>query len=108
MIKLIEGIIGHVDTWMKSLYKPINKEDATLKLMTEIFDHYNYEEHGGSPFLGVKGIVLKSHGASSEISIKNSLLSAELFYKNNIIEKIQQDLIDNTDLFASLELSTTK
>ena len=108
MIKLIEGIIGHVNTWMKSLYKPINEEDTTFKLMSEIFHHYNYEEHGGSPFLGVKGIVLKSHGASSEISIKNSLLSAELFYKNNIIEKIQQDLIDNSSLFSSLELTATK
>ena len=108
MIKLIEGIIGHTNTWMRSLYKPINKKDTTLKLITDIFDHYNYEEHGGSPFLGVKGIVLKAHGASSEISIKNSLLSSELFYKNNIIEKIQQDLIDNFDLFSSLDLAASK
>ena len=98
IIKLIEGVISHTDSWISKIYTPPQHQDTTMNSIKEIFNHYNYEEHGGSPFLGVKGIVLKAHGASSEMSIKNSLLSAEILYKNNIIDKIQEDLKNNRKL----------
>ena len=103
IIKLIEGLISHNYNWLNEIYTPPTHKDTTMSSIEEIFNHYNYEEHGGSPFLGVKGIVLKAHGASGEMSIKNSLLSAESLHKNNIIEKIQEDLSSNSNLFLTLE-----
>ena len=98
IIKLIEGLISHTHNWISSTYTPPQHQDTTMDSIKKVFNHYNYEEHGGSPFLGVKGIVIKAHGASSEMSIKNSLLSAEILYKNNIIDKIQEDLKNNSKL----------
>ena len=105
IIKLIEGLTTHTNNWMSKIHPPSKDKDSTMDAIKEIFNHYNYEEHGGSPFLGVKGIVLKAHGASSEISIKNSLISAEILRENNIIDKIQADLKNNNNLSICLENS---
>ena len=103
IIKLIEGLISHTKNWFSDIYVVPKGEDNTKNSMLEIFRHYNYEEHGGSPFLGVKGIVLKAHGASAEMSIKNSLCSAQILHENNIINKIEQDLVNNKNLTLSSE-----
>ena len=88
MIKLTEGLSGHLYDWINSK-KVKNIKRNTLH---PIFNNYNYESHGASPFLGVKGIVLKSHGASSQKSIDSALSLANTLSKKNIIEKIEKDL----------------
>ena len=51
---------------------------------------YNYEEYGATPILGIKGLVLKSHGSSSKLSIKNALKTAEKLHKFNLINKFEE------------------
>ena len=91
ILKLIEGSINH---FYKSLRadKNILESNKSIDSIKNIFGKYDYEKHGASPFLGVKGIVLKCHGSCSEKSIKNALASSEIFYKNKIINKIENDL----------------
>jgi len=107
ILKLIEGMINH-------FYKSLKEDDDIIKssnsmnAIKKIFQRYDYEEHGASPFLGVKGIVLKCHGSCSEISIKNALISSEVFYNNRIINKIESDLNKKNTLFEKLELSSNK
>ena len=41
---------------------------------------FDYEEHGGTPILGIKGIVIKCHGSSTRKSIKlTSFLKDKVF-----------------------------
>ena len=101
ILKLIEGIVNHFYQSLK-INQKISESEHTMNSINNIFSKYNYEEHGASPFLGVKGIVLKCHGSCTELSIKNALLSAEIFYKNKIIDKIEEDLNKKKDLFERL------
>ena len=107
ILKLIEGIINHFYQSLKS-DENILKSDHAMRGIKNIFSKYDYEEHGASPFLGVKGIVLKCHGSCTQRSIKNALISSEIFYKNKIINKIQNDLDKKVELFKKIELVSNK
>ena len=50
---------------------------------------YDASEYGGAPLLGLKGLVVKTHGNSKATEIKNSILQCCEFYKENVNEKIQ-------------------
>ena len=49
---------------------------------------YNYEKYGATPILGIKGLVFKSHGSSSKISIFNALETAKKAYKIDLENKL--------------------
>ncbi len=69
----LRGLLGAL------LLKPVFKE---LK------GKVDYNSKGGACFLGVNGVVVKSHGASKPSSIKASLLQAKELASQNICEKI--------------------
>ena len=94
MIKLTEGLSGHLYDWINSIDE-LKKNELIRNALYPIFNNYNYESHGASPFLGVKGIVLKCHGASSQKSIDSALSLANTLSKKNIIKKIEKDLKEN-------------
>ena len=58
-----------------------------------IKDKTNYEEYGGSPLLGVNGICIIAHGASTPLAVKNALRvaaeSIEQQVNPHIIEEVQ-------------------
>ena len=81
MLKLIEGMFGN-------FYNIIRDEKVNLSKISK--EKLLYEEHGGTPLLGVNGIVIKCHGSSSSISIKNSIIQAMKLYETNLIENILQ------------------
>ena len=54
----------------------------------DIKKSFDYEEHGGTPLLGVDGIVIKCHGSSNEKAIEHAILKAEKCIKNDFIKKI--------------------
>ena len=66
------------------LIKPALK--ATLK-------GFSLEEHGGAPLLGLNGLVVKTHGSSKAIEIKNSILQCVTFKEQKINEKIKEKVI---------------
>lgn len=65
-------------------------------LMKPIFNtlknRYDYEEHGGTPLLGVNGISIVCHGSSGPKSIMNSIFLAQKCIENNLIEDTQKSL----------------
>ena len=65
------------------LVKPAMKQ--TLKA-------FDLEQYGGAPMLGLKGLVVKTHGSSKSIEIKNSILQCITFTEQRISEKIRQML----------------
>ena len=66
------------------LVKPALKE--TLK-------GFSLEEYGGAPLLGLNGLVVKTHGSSKSIEIKNSILQGVTFKEQKINEKIKEKVI---------------
>ena len=50
--------------------------------------YYDFEEHGGTPFLGVNGISISCHGASTAKAIMNSIFLAEKSIRKNLINDI--------------------
>lgn len=65
------------------LVKPALKQ--TLKA-------FDLEQYGGAPMLGLKGLVVKTHGSSKSVEIKNSILQCVTFQKQQISEKIKEKI----------------
>ena len=66
------------------LVKPALKE--TLKT-------FSLEQYGGAPMLGLNGLVVKTHGSSKAVEIKNSVLQCVSFKEQKINEKIKEQII---------------
>ena len=64
------------------------------KIINNIKKIYDYEEYGATPILGIKGLVFKSHGSSSKVSIKNALRTAIKVHKIDLINKFNH-LLNN-------------
>lgn len=83
--KVKEGMMtslrSKIGAW---LVKPALKQ--TLK-------GFSTDEYGGAPMLGLKGLVVKSHGSSKAIEIKNSILQCIAFKEQNINEKIKEKIV---------------
>lgn len=54
---------------------------------------FDVEQYGGAPLLGLKGLVVKTHGSSKAVEIKNSILQCIAFKEQKINEKIQEKII---------------
>ncbi|CRZ34318.1 phosphate:acyl-[acyl carrier protein] acyltransferase [Herbinix hemicellulosilytica] len=60
-----------------------------LKKTLKAFDQSRY---GGAPMLGLKGLVVKTHGNSKSNEIRNSILQCVTFTEQKIKEKIEVNL----------------
>lgn len=65
------------------LVKPALKQ--TLKA-------FDLEQYGGAPMLGLSGLVVKTHGSSKAVEIKNSILQCQTFQEQRINEKIKEQI----------------
>lgn len=54
---------------------------------------FDASEHGGAPLLGLKGLVVKTHGSSDALEVKNSIIQCITFMEQRINEKIKERLI---------------
>lgn len=54
----------------------------------------DYEKHGGTPLLGVNGVVVKAHGRSKATAIASALTAARRFVIQNGIQKIKDALME--------------
>lgn len=54
---------------------------------------FDTEEYGGAPLLGLNGLVVKTHGSSKTVEIKNSILQCIAFKEQKINEKIKEKII---------------
>lgn len=54
---------------------------------------FSTDEYGGAPMLGLNSLVVKSHGSSNAVEIKNSILQCVAFKEQKINEKIKEKII---------------
>ena len=64
--------------------------NAALKQTLKAFD---LEQYGGAPMLGLKGLVVKTHGSSKANEIRNSILQCITFTEQKINEKIKEKIM---------------
>lgn len=60
-----------------------------LKGVLKVFDS---SKHGGAPILGLKGLVVKTHGNATCVEIRNAIIQCVTFKEQEISEKIQECL----------------
>jgi glycerol-3-phosphate acyltransferase PlsX len=56
----------------------------------------DYQEHGGVPLLGVKGVSIIGHGGSTPKAIKNMIYRAEEMVRQKVNLQIQEALLKYT------------
>ena len=80
--KIKEGMMTSTRSKIGALLvKPALKE--TLK-------SFDATEYGGAPLLGLKGLVVKSHGSASSVEIRHAIFQCEQFKEEKINEKIEE------------------
>ena len=60
--------------------------------LKKLMKNFDSSEYGGAPLLGLKGLVVKSHGSSNAKEIKNSVLQCIEFSKQDINGKIKENI----------------
>jgi fatty acid/phospholipid synthesis protein PlsX len=93
ILKHTEGLGENIFKMLKSELNKniIRKLGAFLAkpAFMNIKKKFDYSDIGGAPFLGLNSIVVKAHGSSNSIAIKNSIVQCISFIENDIVEKIK-------------------
>jgi len=90
VLKLMEGMAEGV---LKAILKEVadampGSAELVGKAGGAIVSKYDYNEYGGAPLLGVRGICLICHGASDFRGIKNAVRAAMDLSKRQVNERI--------------------
>lgn len=97
ILKLYEGLgntlIAKIKGGMMSSLR--SKIGALLvkPALKQTMKGFDASEHGGAPLLGLKGLVVKTHGSSKSVEVKNAILQCVTFSEQEINEKIKQNLL---------------
>lgn len=96
ILKMYEGVGGILikkvkEGMMTTLRSKIGAllVKPALKQTLKAFD---LEQYGGAPMLGLNGLVVKTHGSSKAVEIKNSILQCIIFTEQNINQKIKEKI----------------
>ena len=106
LLKASEGAIKMLLSILKSEIKARKMSMLGALFMKKSFKAVkktmDYEQYGGSPFLGAKKILIKSHGSSFAQSILASIEQVIQINKDNLYEKIEKQIADTKDICDSL------
>lgn len=97
-LKTIEGTLETLKTILKNDVKSHTASKIGYLFMKKSFNrikqNFDYNQYGGSPFLGVNKIVIKCHGSSKAESFHQSIKQAYNLGQSNIIDAISQNVND--------------
>tara|TARA_B000000475_G_scaffold271122_1_gene268130 strand:- start:7820 stop:8830 length:1011 start_codon:yes stop_codon:yes gene_type:complete len=104
IIKFAEGCISSFAEMIKEKIASKNRYKIGAQMLQpaleEIKNRYDYEEHGGTPLLGVDGISIVCHGASTSKSIMNSIVLAQKSINKNLIEDVSIGINDHLEALS--------
>ncbi len=96
ILKLYEGLgtalIKKVKAAMTST--PVSTLGAAMvkPQLKKALKGFDLTQYGGAPMLGLNGLVVKSHGSSNSVEIKNSIIQCIAFKEEKINEKIAANI----------------
>ncbi len=92
ILKMYEGVAKSlVHVIKKGLMSSFKTKIGALLIKNDLkktLANYSMDQYGGAPMLGLKGLVVKTHGSASDIEVKNSILQCVTFTEQRISEKI--------------------
>lgn len=93
ILKLYEGVAGalmkKVKQGMMSTFRSKIGALMVKPALKKTLKEFDISQYGGAPMLGLTGLVVKSHGSSDAVSIKNSIVQCIAFSKQDIPGKIK-------------------
>lgn len=105
ILKLTEGMGLMVLREMKRRFMSDTKSKLGAVLLKKqlmgIKKEFNYAEYGGAPILGVKGELLKMHGSSDALAVKQTILKAIPYVEENVVEIIQNSVLEIEEILIS-------
>jgi glycerol-3-phosphate acyltransferase PlsX len=107
ILKTCESVAGAVFNWLKHELTKNKVRMAGAFLARNAFrsikKKLNYEEYGGMPLLGVNGICIIAHGASTPLAIKNALRVAAESIEHQVNPHIVEEVRRYHETTTSLE-----
>ena len=101
ILKLYEGLgtmlLSEVKKGLTSTF--ISKFGALLAkpALKKTLKNYNMDLYGGAPLLGLKGLVVKTHGSANVTEVKNAILQCIQFSKEQVNEKIASLILEDRE-----------
>ncbi len=96
VIKLYEGVAATLIQEVKAgLMTSLRSKIGGLLIkpaLKKTLKRFSLDEYGGAPLLGLKGLVVKTHGSSKAVEVKNSILQCIAFKEQKINEKIKENI----------------
>ncbi len=93
ILKMYEGVARTLLSQVKSsLMQSLRGKIGGLLIkpsLKGLVSTFSSKEDGGAPLLGLRGLVIKAHGNSTEVQMRNALLECEKFYNSGLKERIQ-------------------
>ena len=94
ILKLYEGVGGALIKKVKQgMMTSLRSKIGALLVkpaLKETLKSFDASEHGGAPLLGLKGLVVKTHGSAMAVEIRNAIFQCVQFKQQKINEKIAE------------------
>jgi glycerol-3-phosphate acyltransferase PlsX len=98
VLKSVEATAKAVSKWLKTEIKgnPLRLCGAVLAngAFKALKEKSSYETYGGSPLLGVNGVVIIAHGSSTALAVRNAVRVAMETVENRVNQRIEEALAD--------------
>ena len=96
ILKLYEGVAGVLRSKIKgTMMNSLKTKIGALLIKKDLkktLKGFSLDEYGGAPLLGLKGLLVKTHGSSKAVEIKNSILQCVTFKELDINNKFKEKL----------------
>ena len=96
ILKLYEGVGASLIRMVKDgMMATLRSKTGALLVkpaLKETLKSFDASQHGGAPLLGLKGLVVKTHGNSRRTEVRNSIIQCVTFKEQAINDKIQAAL----------------
>ena len=107
ILKMYEGVAATlIDAIKGRLMSSVQGKVGGLlvkKPMKGVLKSFDASRYGGAPLLGLKGLVVKTHGSSKAVEIRNSILQCRDFSRLNISEEIRERMEAEAEMIRRLK-----
>ena len=105
ILKLYEGLGSTFMKMIKSgLMKDTRSKVGALLVkpaIKETMKAFDASEYGGAPLLGLKGLVVKTHGSAKAVEIRHAIFQCVQFRQQKINEKIAERILEDQEVLKS-------
>lgn len=103
-LKVTEGVASMIGTFLRAEYSRnlLTKLVALLAfpVLTAFKRKVDHRRYNGAAFLGLRGLVFKSHGSADVLSFENALARAYDAARNNLLDRVQARIAHAVPLMA--------